>query len=282
MKTVKLSTLLLIPFAVITMFMISCDKDEDVAAPTVTLDNEILSANVGETIEITATVDAPGGFDKLVVSKLHNGTSVDNTEYTEEKSSYLFTYVIAEDDVDPILTFSFTAYDKGGKTGAREAIVDIGLTMTQTLLKYDWLLTEEIREKTGTNDIAAHYTDDIYRFHEDGTWQRSFGEKLGALDGLDSYCYWNLNEESGLLQMSRTDWVGNTTIDTLNITELSSTAFVADAIYRGLDLFDETYDPVENFVKKFAAQAKGANFDPYGVGASDDNGPIACEAVDWK
>lgn len=281
MKTVKFSSLLLIPFAAITMFMISCDKDEDAAAPSVTLDNEILSSNVGETIEITATVDAPGGFDKLVVSKLHNGTSVDNSEYTEEKSSYVFTYVIVEEDVDPILTFNFTAYDKAGKTGSREAIVDIGLTMTQTLLKYDWLLTEEIREKTGKNDISDEYTDDIYRFHEDGTWQRSFGEKTGIFDGLDSYCYWNLDEETGLFQMSRTDWQGTTTIDTLTITELSSSAFVADAIYRDLDLLDDSYDPIENFVKKFAAQARGANFDPYKVGAGDDNGPIDCETVVW-
>lgn len=270
--------------ASMSILFTSCDEDETFDAPTVTLDQEALSVKAGETIKITATVDAPGGFDKLVVTRMHDGVGMETVEFTEEAASYELTYVVVEADVEPILSFNFTATDKLAQTGARDAVVDVELTMTQLLLKYDWLLSAEIREKTGENEIKPVYADDVYRFYEDGTYEKSAGETQDDFGDIwYNYCYWNLEEDISMLVLSRTGAFGSVPMDTIMITTLDHTELVGDVVYRGLDQLDPTYDPIENYVKKFAAQPRSANFDPYGVGEDDDTGPAGyCTEVTWK
>jgi hypothetical protein len=157
--------------------------------------------------------------------------------------------------------------------------------MTQILLKYDWLLTDEIRVKTGESDISDAYTDDVYRFNEDGTYQKSIGEKVDDFSDIwYKHCTWNIDEETGVLKMHRTGAFGSDVYDVMTITSLTKEALEADIVYEGLDAFDPSYDPIEDYVKKMSAQAKGSSFDPYGVGPDDDvEGPSAtpCNQSDF-
>ena len=289
MKIKKFFFLSLAVIAGIAIMTTSCSEDDETFdAPTVTLDNEALSVKAGETITITATVDAPGGFSKLVVTRMHDGASLETVEFTEEALSYQLTYVVVEDDVEPILSFNFTATDDFDKTGSREAVVDVELTMTQLLLKYDWLLSDEIRVKTGLSDIADAYTDDVYRFYENGSYDKSIGAKNdGWNDLLFNYCYWNLNEDESRLIITKTGgfWSIESISDTIMITTLDHTELVGDIVYLGLDAFNTgteevPYEAVEDYVKEFVAQPRSANFDPYGVGADDDAGPVATGCID--
>lgn len=270
------------------LIMQSCE--EDIAVPSVMLDNQEISAKAGEEITIVATVTAAGGFSNLSIQKYWGDDVQGNPEETTTltNSTYTFTYTVTQDDVEPILKFQFIATDGGGQTSAPvEAVVDVELTKAQILVKYDWLHTSAVREATNDEEIAAHDADNVFRYHEDGTYQLSYGAIAGDFDGLDQYCYWEVNEETGRLIRTRTSFNWGTWIfdvdarDTLDITDLSSTEMVADVILRGLDAFDPTYDPIENYIYKFSAQAKGDNFDPYAPGADDDAGPTAGDCIDF-
>ncbi|MCG8308889.1 MAG: hypothetical protein MI975_15955 [Cytophagales bacterium] len=270
-------------------FMYSCSED-DPAEPTISLSETQITAKAGETIKVTVTMTAEAGFNKLIVTKLWDGSAQNTDEITNiTGNSYEFEYEVLVDDADYILSFNFKVVDKDGREAQAELVVEVELTMTQLLLKYDWLLADEVRVKTGESDISDPYTDDVYRFHADGSYDKSIGDKADSFSDLwFNYCYWNLNEETGMLIMTRTGAFLEDVRDTVNITKIDAEVMEGDVIYRGLDAFNTggeavPYEPVEEYVKKFAAQAKGSNFDPYMPGPDDDDtGPAkACNDIDW-
>ena len=282
-------TLLVVAAAFI---MQSCSEDEVPAAPSVTLDATELMAKAGEEITIVATITAPGGFSKISVQKFWGDTAEGAPEESTTliNNTYNFTYTVTEDDVEPILKFRFTATDNNSKTSAPvETVVDVELNMAQILVKYDWLHTEAVREKTGEEEISDHDADNVFRYEADGTYQMSYGTVFSDFEGLNQYCYWTVNEETGRLIRSVSSFNGATwefTVDrrdTLDITNLTELVMEANTILRGLDQLDPLYDPVENYKYKYAAQAKSASFDPYKPGADDDAGPAngVCVDVDF-
>ncbi len=261
----------------------SCEKDK--AAPSVTLDNTELSAKAGESIAIVATVTAEAGFSKISVQKYwgdtEEGAPTESTTLTDGK--YTFNYTVTEDDVEPILKFRFTAFDVDGQASSPvETVVDVELTKAQLLVKFDWLLSDEIRKKTGMSDISDVYTDDVYRFNSDGTYDKSVGEKADDFGDLwYNYCYWEVNEETGRLIMTRTGAFLGDVRDTLDITTIDASKLEADVIYRGLDQFDPSYDAVEEYNKIMTTLAKGSDFDPYHPGPEDDAGVHAGPCNDF-
>jgi hypothetical protein len=269
--------------SVLGMFLlVSCDKEDPKAAPTITLSSNSIEAKAGESVNVTATYTAEAGVTSLTITKLLDG-QVDGTPDVRtglsESGTVNFSYLVAVEDADFILTFRFDLEDEEGRLVQTEVVVDVELTMHQLLLKYDWALSQEIRGLTGENDISDVYTDDIYRFNEDGTFDKSIGAMADDFsDAWYNYCKWDLNEDTGRLLMHRTGAFLGNVVDTLDITVLDKTALEANVTYLGLDIFNTgteavPYQAVEQYVKKFAAVAKGANFDPYGPGADDDNGP---------
>lgn len=266
------------------IFVSSCKKEDP---PSITLSQELISVNAGETISVTVSVDAPAGLDKVVVTQLHDGTAVGNPqEFTT--APFDFTYTVTEDDVDPILSFNFKAIDTEEQEGEKELVVDVALTMTQLLLKYDWQLTSEVRELTGENDISETYTDDIYRFHADGSYDKSIGAMVDDFSDLwFNYCYWNLDEANSTLYLSRTGAFLEDVRDTIQITTLDHSLLEGTVVYYGLDVFNTgeevvPYEAVENYIKGFSAVAKSENFDPYQAGADDDAGPAGvCNEIEW-
>ncbi len=285
MKSIFKFTLMMFAAALILQ---SCE-DDDPAAPSILLDNPTVSAKVGEEITITGTVTAPGGFKSVSVEKFWNDDSQGAPTVTDISSSdFSFLYTVTEDDVEPILKFQFIATDANGNSGApAESVVDVELTKAQILVKFDWLHASAIRVTTGEEEIAPHDADNVFRYNSNGTYQLSYGTVAGDFDGVDQYCYWEVNEETGRLIRTRTSFNWNTWVydvdarDTLDITELTSTEMVADYIIRGLDAFDPTYEPVEDYIYTFAAQAKGDNFDPYAPGPEDDAGPTEGDCIDF-
>ena len=288
----SLLKLTLMMFAVAAIFP-SCK--EDPAAPSVLLDNTALSAKAGEEISIVATVTAPGGLSSLSIQKFWDDTEVgDPTEVSSlTGGEYTFMYTVTQDDVEPILKFRFTATDGNGKTSTPvEAVVDVELTKAQLLVKYDWLHYSSVRKATGSEDISDADGDDVYRFSEDGTYQVSYGSAYSGFEGLDQFCYWQVNEETGRLIMTKSSFNGATWLfdvdkrDTLDITSLTDMQMEADVILRGLDFFndgtqDVPYKAEEDYSFKYSAQAKGSSFDPYKEGPDDDAGPSNGECIDF-
>lgn len=267
------------------LFLSSCE--EEFVPPTVSLNNELIEAKAGEEISVNVTVQAPAGLEKVVITKMHDGAAVGTPEEVTD-ASFTYTYTVTEDDVEPILSFIFKAIDADGQEGSKEVVVDVALTMTQMLLKYDWQLTEEIREKTGENDISDVYTDDIYRFNEDGTYEKSIGAKVDDFSDLwFNYCYWKLDEEESMLILTKTGAFLEDVRDTIIINTIDYSELNGSVVYYGLDAFntgEETvpYEAVENYTKILSAVAKGENFDPYQAGADDDGGPAGiCNEITW-
>jgi hypothetical protein len=265
-------------------FLSSCDGDEDsFDAPTLSLSETAITASPGE--EVTVDIDAAtdGGFKNLVVKKMWDGTAQDEETFTTLPSNY--SYTVTDEDAEHILTLNFTVTDNQGKTASKDLVITVELTPMQILLKYNWKLTEEIRKKTNENDISDAYTDDVYRFNADGTYNKSIGDKKDDFNDIwYNYCYYDLNETTMRLLMSRTGAFAEEVTDTLNITILDETKLHADVTYYGLDVFDETYDPVEEYEKRLVAVPKVNTFDPYLPGASDDEtGPAnMCAEVEFE
>ena len=265
-------------------FMSSCDGDEETFdAPTITLSETAVTASPGEDVTVNITSTTDGGFKNLVVKKLWDGTVQEEETFTTLPPS--FTYTVIDEDADHIVTLNFTVTDNKGKTASKDLVVTVELTPLQVLLKYNWKLTEEIRKKTGENDISDAYTDDVYRFNADGTYNKSIGEKADDFNDLwYNYCYYDLNETTMRLLMSKTGAFAEQVTDTLDIKLLDDTKLHADVTYYGLDVFDETYDPVEEYEKRFISVAKTSTFDPYKPGAADDaSGPAnMCAEVEFE
>ncbi len=267
------------------LFFSACKEDFD--PPTITLDKELIEAKAGEEISVNVVVVAPAGLSKVVVTALHNGTAF-GTPLEVTDATFTFTYTVTEDDVDPILSLNFTATDSEGQEASKELVVDVELTMTQILLKYNWALTDEIREKTGESDIADAYTDDVYRFNADGTYDKSIGAKVDDFGDIwFNYCYWNLDDATSTLTLTRTGAFLEDVRDVIVITKLDATELVGSVVYLGLDAFNTgseavPYEATENYTKKLSAVAKSDNFDPYQAGADDDGGPAGtCNDVTW-
>lgn len=265
--------------------LISCDDDDTTNAPQLELSQTAVTASPGEDISIDIETVTDGGFKSLVVTKNWDGTSQGTLETYNEAPDAPFVYTVEEEDADHITVLNFTLTDNENRTTAKEVVITVELTPLQTLLKYDWRLNEEIRKKTNVNDIKDYYTDDVYRFNADGTYQKSVGDKNdGFNDLVHNYCYYDLNETTMRLMMSRWDgWNNKDVVDTLDITILDEEKMHADVTYYDLDVFDPTYDKVEEYEKRFVAVAKGSNFDPYRPGASDDAGVVdhACTELDF-
>lgn len=283
-------------FLALTLFsvsvLISCGDDEDpVEDPTISLDKATVSAKAEESISAVVTYSAPEGFDNLTIYKKLNDAVVDSTVVsTDNGGTYNFDYTLLVEDADGILTFTFTVTDALGATATTDLVVQVELTTEQILVRYDWKLTEENRVATGENDINDAYTDDVYRFNEDGTYAKSIGEKADDFNDLwYNYCFWDFDEETSRLIMTRTGAFLEDARDTLYVTSISETELEAEVTYYGLDVFNTgeeevPYEAEEDFVKVFSAQAKGSTFDPYMPGPEDDaTGPAnACNEVDFE
>jgi hypothetical protein len=261
-------------------FLSSCDGDEDsFDAPTLSLSQTEITASPGEEVTVDIDASTDGGFKDLVVKKMWDDATQDEETFTTLPANY--SYTVTEEDAEHVLKLNFTVTDNQGKTASKDLVITVELTPTQILLKYDWKLTEEIRKKTNENDIADAYTDDVYRFNADGTYQKSIGEKNdGFNDLVHNYCFYDLNENTNentmrLLMSSYDGWNLVDKTDTLTIVLLDDTEMHADVTYYDLDQLDPTYDPVEEYQKRFVAVAKGSNFDPYLAGSEDDEtGPV--------
>jgi hypothetical protein len=274
MKKSYLSTLAVIGALSGILFISSCsDDDENFSDPVISISETNVTASPGEQVDVNVTISADPSAENVVITKLWDGAPQGSETISSFPSNtFTYSYTVKDEDADYVTVLNFLLTDSRGNTDEVELVIDVELTPTQILLKYNWRLNEEIRKATGENDINDVYTDDVYQFNADGTYQKSIGEKADDFSDLwYNYCYYDLNETTMRLLMSRTGAFGEEVTDTLNISVIDAEKMHADVTYYGLDVFDPTYDPVEEYEKRFVAVAKTDSFDPYMPGPDDDN-----------
>ncbi len=274
------------------LVFVSCSED-DFAAPSIDLSETLLDAKAEEAITITASYTAEAGVESITITKYWDGAVQGTPEVKldlQSSGSIDFQYTVLVDDADHVLKFNFTILDNKGQIAQKELVLNVELSSRQLLLKYDWLLTDEVRAKTGESDIQDHYTDDVYRFNADGTYQKSIGEMADDFNDVwYKHCTWDFNDETRVLKLHRTGAFGGDAYDVMTITIINHNEIESDVTYLGLDTFNTgeeavPYEAEEAYVKKFSAQAKGSSFDPYAPGADDDaEGPsdTPCNAADF-
>lgn len=270
-------------------FLPSCSDDEE-DGPSISLSETEVTASAGDEVSVTVTTKTPAGFQSLVVTKLWDGVAVDGeVETFTEALDEDYVYTVVEEDADHVVTLNFTVKDENDRTDSQELVIAIELTPLQILLKYNWRLSEEIRQTTDEDDINDVYNDDVYRFNADGTYDKSVGAKADEYgDLVNSFCYYNLNSNTLRLLMSRRDQLfGVDAVDTLDITVIDETKFYADITYYGLDVYntgeeEDPYEEVEEYEKRFVAVSKTSSFDPYQAGTADDAGPGACVPLTFE
>lgn len=130
MKQIKSQFLSLILFSVV-LFIASCDSDDETPAPnapvvTITgdgIENNTFEGVPGDIIDATVTVNAPGGFNTLIVKKFVN--DVEETGFTKRESRgttidetfvYDFSYTLQQSEVDQKVHFTFDGVDEAGLT----------------------------------------------------------------------------------------------------------------------------------------------------------------------
>lgn len=279
----------LLAVALAAGFLASCSDDEE-DGPSISLSETEVTASAGDEVSVTVTTKTPAGFQSLVVTKLWDGVAVDGeVETFTEALDEDYVYTVVEEDADHVVTLNFTVTDENNDTASKELVIAIELTARQILLKYNWKHTEEFWIKENKNDIADAYTDDVYRFNADGTFNKSVGEKDdGFNDLVTSFCYYDLNDNTVRLLMSRRDFWNNVDIvDTLDIVVIDETKLQADITLYGLDQLDTgeeevPHGPVEEYQRRFVAVAKTSSFDPYKAGTADDAGPGACVPLTFE
>jgi len=272
------------------LFLLSCSSDDDPAAPTISLSesNMDVIAEVNYSVDVSYTADATPS--SISVTKYVDGVAMgtpNTLPATASEGTFPFSFMVDVDDSDAgIVKYNFTILDNDGQAAQTELVLNIELTKMQLLLKYDWLLTDEIRLKTGESDINPVYKDDVYRFNADGTYQKSIGALADDFsDAWYKHCEWDFDEVTGVLKLHRTGAFTDETYDVMTITEIDKNEFKANITYLNLDVFDPTYDPSEDYVKVMATQAKGNSFDPYLPGPDDDiEGPSTtpCNVSDFE
>lgn len=273
MRRTYLSTLTIIGALSGILFLSSCgDDDESFANPSIALSETEVTASPGEDVEVVVTITADPEAESVVVTKNWDGVAQGTeTINTFPSNTFTFSYTVENEDADHITVLNFLLTDSRGITDEVELVINVELTPMQILVKYNWRLNEEIRKSTNENDINDAYTDDVYQFNTDGTYQKSIGEKADDFSDLwYNYCFYDLNETTMRLLMSRTGAFGEEVTDTLNITVLDDEKLYADVTYYGLDAFDPTYNEVEEYEKRLVSVAKTENFDPYMPGPEDD------------
>lgn len=267
--------------------MSSCDED-DPAAPTINLSETSIDAKAGETISVEVTFMSEAGAKSITVTKLWDGESQGSETVTGDDldDDLVFDYEVEEDDADYVLTFNFLIEDNDGQTDEVELVVNVELTMSQLLVKYDWQFVGDILDRTDGNIAQAGRLDDVLRFNADGTYVWGFGSERDDFDNFSVYCTWDLNEETGLLRMSRMELnfstfaydvqkIDELTIATINDEVLESEIYTVE----GLDVFDENLMPSEDVITKYSAIAKGSSFVPYIPDQAEPTG--TCEAAPW-
>ena len=288
MKRKNFSTLVLIGLLACVGIVMSCGDDDDAPGlPGLEL-TEILSTGMaGDVVSITVSVTTDAAFESLVVTKLYDGVAQGTQTFEElAENEFTYQYTIIEDDADQILSFNFLLTDAIGQEVSRDWVITVELTAMQLLLKYDWRLNDEIRQLTNMSDINSVYSDDVYRFNEDGTYHKNNGGTLDDFnDSWFNYCFYDLDNTTLVLQMSRTGAFGEDEVDVLNITTIDDTQLLADVTYLGLDEFNTgneevPYESSEEYEKQFVAVAKTGDFDPYGPGAEDDAGPANMDCIE--
>ncbi len=274
----------------VSLITISCSSDDDPNSPSITLSQTSIDviAEESNSVTVSYSTDVLAG-STITTTKLLDGVpsgTPETTPISSSSGSFAYQFIVTVEDSDSgIVKFNFTITDGDGQTSQTELVVNVELTKRQLLLKYDWLLTDEIRVATGLSDINPVYTDDVYRFHEDGTYQKSIGAMADTFSDIwYKHCEWDFDEDTGVLKMHRTGAFGSDVYDVMTITMIDNTAFEADITYEGLDAFDPSYDPIEEYVKKMSAQARGNSFDPYMPGPDDDvegPSPTPCNVSDF-
>ncbi len=283
MKKYILTSLLAVALA--GGFLASCSDDEGDGAPSISLSQTAATASAGDEVAVTITTKTPAGFKSLVVTKMWDGNPVAGGEEIFDAEQDEYVYTVVEEDADHVVTINFKVIDDNNKSASKDLVITIELTARQLLLKYNWRLSEEIWLAEGTDEISDVYTDDDYRFNADGTYNKSIGAKVDDFSDLwYNYCYYDLNDNTLKLLMSRTGAFGEEVTDTLRITLINNEKLEADITYYDLNVLDDKYEAVEEFKKKFVAIQKVASFDPYLAGAADDtSGPAgSCADVDFE
>jgi len=104
-------------FLAASLVFTSCQEDEPLPAPTITLPTSSASATAASTVKITASINAPAGLKSVVLLK--NGQPVDTRNMTGEVAlDYAFDYQVESLPVGSVVTFILQATDNEGQTSA--------------------------------------------------------------------------------------------------------------------------------------------------------------------
>jgi hypothetical protein len=180
----------------------SCDDDSPPADPTLTISDDALTADLGETVTVTVDGDVPGNFNVMRITKFI-GTNID-TDYgtggTVEVGTglpYTFNYTIGTNDIEEPIRFQFEVEDDNGNTGSTNLIITLAATRAQLLVSFNWRYSSLIFD--GMESILPCEEDNIYSFEADGTMSVDYGAITGSgggscdFDGVTVPVEWEMN-----------------------------------------------------------------------------------------
>ncbi len=128
-RRIKNFSFLLLLVGGLIMLAVGCHDDDDIipGAPTISLSETTLTAEVDDVVGVTVNVDAPTGFKSLVVKKMHGATEISSESITTlPNNTYDFEYTILEEDINVGLKFNFTVTANNMQMATVDLVITVG------------------------------------------------------------------------------------------------------------------------------------------------------------
>ncbi len=164
----------------ILLLLASCSPEDETPAPGVPqvtivgdgIDNNTFVGSPGETINATVNVQAPSGFNTLIIRKYVDGT--EEGSFTERVTrgagttapqtfSHNFEYTLMSDEVGTDLSFTFEAVDENNRSGIATLNVE---TEAQPAARYTSVLLFAPLETGESETFFSTNTGETYSLNE--------------------------------------------------------------------------------------------------------------------
>lgn len=220
--------------------------------PVLTLSPVETIGKSNNTVNVSLTINSPGGFKDLVIYKTVNlkrdssfGTSIDGSRtialdtVTGTNYVYHFSYTFQDGEIDQLVGVNFH-FDAADGTFAEKDLTLHTTTSGSTILySRKWKLISRLWETAptpNTEDEKDCEKDNVFSWNKDSSYSVNFGSNTGlgdcAFDGFNVPDKWWLSDdEKTFMQVYHSLFdPTNITTETYTVKELSSQTFVIEQL----------------------------------------------------
>ncbi|UAY51932.1 hypothetical protein [Ferruginibacter albus] len=234
--------------AVLLIVSSGCKKDETNAnLPVLTLSPVETIGKSNNTVNVTVTINSPGGFKDLVIYKTINlqkdpsfaTQTISLDTVTGTRFVYHFSYTFQDAEIDQLVGVNFH-FDAANGTSAEKDLTLHTTTSGATILySRKWKLVSRLWETSSppnAEDEKDCEKDNVFSWNKDSSYNVNFGANTGAngcdFDGFNVPDKWWLTEDEKTFHQVYHSLFdpSNITTETYTVKELTSQSFQIEQV----------------------------------------------------